>query len=250
MTMDENIIFGINPVLALLADPDRSVDSLTVLKGGHGKRLQEAVDLARQRGIRPRFVDRQSLDRLTGGLSHQGLSARAAIRRQPSFKQILPKFLAGKNSLLLLLDSVEDPRNLGAIIRSAEAFGVTAVIVPKDRSAALSASAAKTSAGAAERMDVVRITNLAHTITELKEADVRVVGLVGEEKRSIHEESFSGPTALVLGGEGKGLRHLTRERCDTLVSIPIIGGVGSLNVAVAGGIACYEVRRKQRENHV
>ncbi|MBF0195129.1 MAG: 23S rRNA (guanosine(2251)-2'-O)-methyltransferase RlmB [Magnetococcales bacterium] len=241
------MVIGVNPVQALFADANRPVEYLAVAKGAGGKRIQEIVDKARDQGLRTRFVDRQTLDGMSGGLAHQGVIARAGIRKQPTFKQIIAKVIGNPNALLVLLDGVEDPHNLGAIIRSSESFGVIAVILPKDRSAALSAVAAKASAGAVERLDVVRVTNLTRSIDELKEQGVQVVGLAGEEAQEISKASLKGPVALVMGGEGKGLRRLTRDHCDTLVSIPITGGVGSLNVSVAAGVALYEVQRSRGE---
>ena len=243
---DTGMVIGVNPVSALFLDSSRPVEYLAVAKGAGGKRIQEIVDKAREQGLRTRFVDRQTLDGMTGGLAHQGVVARAGMRKQPSFKQIISLVKATPEALLILLDGVEDPHNLGAIIRSAESFGALAVILPKDRSAALSAVAAKASAGAVERLDVVRVTNLTRAIDELKENGVQVFGLAGEDgAKAINQVSFQGAVALVMGGEGKGLRRLTRDHCDAVVSIPITGGVGSLNVSVAAGVSLYEVQRSR-----
>ncbi|MBF0359233.1 MAG: 23S rRNA (guanosine(2251)-2'-O)-methyltransferase RlmB [Magnetococcales bacterium] len=239
------MVIGVNPVQALFADANRPVEYLAVAKGAGGKRIQDIVEKAREQGLRTRFVDRVAMDNMTGGLAHQGVVARAGIRKQPSFKQIMAKVVDNPKALLILLDGVEDPYNLGAIVRSAESFGAVAVILPKDRAAALSAVAAKASAGAVERLDVVRVTNLTRAIDELKEGGVQVLGLAGGEATVISQAKFDGPVALVMGGEGKGLRRLTRDHCDQLVSIPITGGVGSLNVSVAAGIALYEVQRSR-----
>ncbi|MBF0455069.1 MAG: 23S rRNA (guanosine(2251)-2'-O)-methyltransferase RlmB [Magnetococcales bacterium] len=239
------MVIGVNPVQALFQDANRPVEYLAVSKGAGGKRIQEIVDKAREQGLRTRFVDRQTLDGMTGGLAHQGVVARAGIRKQPSFKQLIARVKGSPQTLLVLLDGVEDPHNLGAIIRSAESFGAMAVVLPKDRSAALSAVAAKASAGAVERLDVIRVTNLTRAIDELKGCGVQVWGLAGEEgAEPIQKVAFPQSVALVLGGEGKGLRRLTRDHCDGLLSIPITGGVGSLNVSVAAGVALYEVRRR------
>lgn len=240
-----DLIYGINPVLALLSDTNRAVESVTLLKGGHGNRLQEAVDLSRQRGIRLRFVDRATLDRMTGNAVHQGLVARAGFRKQPVFDEILDRVEQTDVALLVLLDSVEDPRNLGAVIRSAEAFGAMAVVLPKDRAAPLSSVAIKASSGAGERLDVVRVVNLVRAIGELQKRGVNVYGLVGEAEVCLENFAFVGSVALVLGSEGKGLRRLTREKCDQLLAIRMGGLVGSLNVAVAAGIGLYEVQRSR-----
>ncbi|MBF0418233.1 MAG: 23S rRNA (guanosine(2251)-2'-O)-methyltransferase RlmB, partial [Magnetococcales bacterium] len=164
-------------------------------------------------------------------------------RVQPTWDALLDRLDGLEAPILLLLDGIEDPRNLGAIIRSAEAFGVEAVVLPRDRSAPLSGVAVKASAGAAERVDVIRVTNLARAMNELKEYGVRVIGLDGEAGATLQDGTWRGALAWVLGSEGQGLRRLTRERCDAVVAIPMAGGVGSLNVATAAGIALYETRR-------
>ena len=239
-----DFIHGLNPVLAVLADPDRVVESITFLKGGHGNRLQEVIELARQRGLRPHFADRVTLDRLSNHAVHQGVVARLALRRQPSFDDLLDRIQHATRCLLILLGGIEDPRNLGAVIRSAEAFGAMAVILPRDRTAPLSSVAIKASAGAGERLDVVRVINLSRAIGELQDRGVAIYGLAAEAEHALADFSFSGSVALVLGSEGKGLRRLTREKCDGLLAIPMAGAVGSLNVAVAAGIALYEVQRQ------
>ncbi|MBF0212107.1 MAG: 23S rRNA (guanosine(2251)-2'-O)-methyltransferase RlmB [Magnetococcales bacterium] len=241
------MVFGFNPVLAVLADGARSVESLLMLQGARSGRTREVERLAGERGIRPRFVERYLLDRFTEGGVHQGVALRVGVRVQPTWEMLLDRLEDRIDPVLLLLDGVEDPRNLGAILRSAEAFGVEAVILPRDRSAPLSSVAVKASAGAAGRMDTLRVTNLARAITELKDHGVRVLGLDGEAAMTIDggQEDWQGAVALVMGGEGQGLRRLTRERCDALLSIPMTGGVGSLNVATATGIALYELRRRR-----
>ncbi|MBF0179697.1 MAG: 23S rRNA (guanosine(2251)-2'-O)-methyltransferase RlmB [Magnetococcales bacterium] len=240
---EEEIVFGFNPALAILADGTRPVESVHLLIGGRGGRFVEAETLARSRGLRPRLLERAALDRLTGGGTHQGIAVRVGARVQPTWDTLLERLEERIDPLLLVLDGIEDPRNLGAILRCAEAFGVEAVILPRDRSAPLSSVAVKASAGAAGRVDAVRVVNLARALTELRDRGVRVVGLAGDAPRHLDAGSLAGPLALVLGGEGKGLRRLTKERCDELLAIPMRGGVGSLNVAVAVGIALYETRR-------
>ncbi|MEO5331303.1 MAG: 23S rRNA (guanosine(2251)-2'-O)-methyltransferase RlmB [Magnetococcus sp. YQC-5] len=248
MINEGDMVYGFNPALAILADATRPVESMLLLQGGQGHRFREAEVLARERGLRPRFVERQALDRLTGGAVHQGIVVRVGVREQPTWDRLLDRLQQQINPLLLLLDCVEDPRNLGAILRSAEAFGVEAVVLPRERSAPLSAVAIKASAGAAERVDVVRVTNLARAMMDLRNQEFRLVGLTGEAPRFLANADLQGPMALVLGGEGKGLRRLTRDRCDELLSIPMMGAVGSLNVATAAGIALYEVQRSRNEH--
>lgn len=239
----DTIIYGINAVMALLADPNRVVSTLTLLKGGATPRLQALLALARARGVHPRFVARAALDQMTEQGVHQGVAAQASVRQQPGFDEILARLDTSDRGLLVILDGMEDPRNLGAIIRSAEAFGAMAVIVPKDRTAPLSSVAIKASAGAGERVDVVRVVNVARAIDALRQHGVYVYGLAGEGTTRLEGFSFIGTVALVLGSEGKGLRRLTRERCDALLAISMHGQVGSLNVAVAAGIGLYEVQK-------
>ncbi|MEO5346091.1 MAG: 23S rRNA (guanosine(2251)-2'-O)-methyltransferase RlmB [Magnetococcus sp. YQC-9] len=247
MTVEAEVLFGLNPVMAVLADAARPVESLWMVAGLHGGRVREVERLAQERGVRPKFIERAAMDRLTGGAVHQGVALRVGVRAQPSWESLLARLETVVDPVLLLLDGIEDPRNFGAILRCAEAFGVEAVILPRDRSAPLSGVAVKASAGAAERVDVIRVTNLARAMNELREYDVRVVGLDGDADVRLDDAGvdWSGPLALVLGSEGRGLRRLTRERCDRLVAIPMAGGVGSLNVATAVGIALYEVRGRK-----
>ncbi|MBF0342070.1 MAG: 23S rRNA (guanosine(2251)-2'-O)-methyltransferase RlmB [Magnetococcales bacterium] len=249
MTDTADVVFGVNPVLAVLGDGARPVESLSLLQGVRGGRLREVELLALERGVKPRFVERPALDRLAGGGVHQGVVLRVGVRVQPTWEGLLERLEERVDPVLVLLDGVEDPRNLGAILRSAEAFGVEAVVLPRDRAAPLSGVAVKASAGAAGRMDTVRVTNLARAMVELKHYGFRVIGLDGAAQDSLHGSGadWRGPLALVLGGEGKGLRRLTRERCDGLLAIPMTGGVGSLNVATAAGIALYELRRRRME---
>ncbi|MBF0628598.1 MAG: 23S rRNA (guanosine(2251)-2'-O)-methyltransferase RlmB [Magnetococcales bacterium] len=248
MSDEAEVVFGFNPVLAVLADGARPVESLLLLQGVRSGRAREVEQLAGERGIRPRFVERPILDRFTGGGVHQGVALRVGVRMQPTWDNVLDRLETTPDPLLLLLDGVEDPRNLGAILRSAEAFGVMAVVMPRDRSAPLSGVAVKASAGAAGRIDTVRVTNLARAITELQDRGVRVLGLDGAAPLTIDDPQadWQGAMALVLGGEGQGLRRLTRERCDGLLAIPMVGGVGSLNVATAAAITLYECHRGRR----
>lgn len=242
---EQEFVFGVNPVLAILTSKERPIESMVALKGGRGDKFQQALGLAKERGIRPRLVDRQALDRLTGTANHQGLALRVGFRVQPSFEQFLTRIQPHAKDLLIILDGVEDPRNLGAILRTAEAFGALGVVLPKDRAAPLSGAAVKASAGAAERIDVVRVTNLARAMKTLQDKGVQLVGLDGSAELSLDKYAFQGTIALILGNEGKGLRRLTKENCDVLVSIPMQGKTGSLNVAVACGIACHTCRQQQ-----
>ncbi|MBF0348100.1 MAG: 23S rRNA (guanosine(2251)-2'-O)-methyltransferase RlmB [Magnetococcales bacterium] len=245
---EQEWVFGLNPVLALLTAAQRPIESMVALSGGRGEKFHRALTLAKERGFRPRLVDRQALDRLTGTAAHQGIALRVGVRVQPSFDQLLQRLTPDARDLVIILDGVEDPRNLGAMIRTAEAFGALAVVLPKDRTAPLSGTAVKASAGAAERMDTIRVTNLARAMKSLQNQGVQIIGLEADAGYSLANHSFQGPVALVLGNEGKGLRRLTREHCDILAAIPIQGGAGSLNVSVACGIASHICRDWQRKN--
>ncbi|MGN7611696.1 23S rRNA (guanosine(2251)-2'-O)-methyltransferase RlmB [Magnetococcales bacterium HHB-1] len=242
-------IVGINAVLALLQDPERPVDEVCVLHGSRNRRVGEIIDHARARGVRPKFLDRNWFDRLNLGVIHQGVAVRAALRVQPRFEPLLEKLSKQETPpLLLILDGVLDPGNLGAIMRSAWMFGAHAVITTKDRAAPLTPVAAKASVGAAEKLDLVRVTNLARALRTLQEENFFIFGLAGEAEKSLSQANFSGASALIMGSEEKGLRRLTREHCDELLAIPMIEKGGSLNVSVAAGVALYEVQRQRGQN--
>jgi 23S rRNA (guanosine2251-2'-O)-methyltransferase len=211
-------------------------------------RLQELRALAGEAGIAIRDSDEQGLDRLADGERHQGVVVELAPRAGDPETQLEEALeaLAGSPPLLLVLDGVTDPHNLGACLRSADAAGVAAVIVPRDRAAGLTPVVRKVAAGAAETVPLVQVVNLARTLRELKERGVWLVGTADDASRTLYEVDFRGPTAIVLGSEGEGMRRLTREACDQLVSIPMGGAVESLNVSVATGVALFEVVRQRR----
>jgi 23S rRNA (guanosine2251-2'-O)-methyltransferase len=244
-------IAGINAVAAALAhDPDH-VSEVLLEAGAKNARLTEIEERAHQLGISARRVPLQSLNGIAGGLRHQGAIARYAGARSHDEAE-LPELIevAGTRALLLVLDGVQDPHNLGACLRSAAAAGVTAVVIPKDKSAPVNATVRKTSSGTADRVPVVRVTNLARAMKTIRDAGVWVYGLAGEEGGSLYALDLRGPVALVLGGEADGMRRLTRENCDALAHIPMPGadaqgGVESLNVSVATGVALFEVVRQR-----
>jgi 23S rRNA (guanosine2251-2'-O)-methyltransferase len=210
------------------------------------RRLQELVSLAQSAQIPVRHIDRDDLDSATDGANHQGVVAwvqMASARSEQDLADILAA--AEEPPLLLVLDGVTDPHNLGACLRSADGAGATAVIAPKDKAAGLTPVAVKVASGAAETMPFVQVTNLARTLDTLKEEGIWLVGLSDDAPRSLYETDLSGPVALVLGNEGSGLRRLTRERCDYLAALPMRGRVESLNVSVASGICLYEVARRR-----
>jgi 23S rRNA (guanosine2251-2'-O)-methyltransferase len=208
--------------------------------------LQEVARIARDRGLEPHLVNREDLDILAPEARHQGVVARCLV--QPAFTEeqlfVLLDNLE-EPPLLLLLDGVQDPHNLGACLRTAEALGVHAVVAPKDRSVGLTPVVRKVASGAAERIPFVPITNLARLIRELRDRGLWLVGTVVNGGESLYKMDLKGPLALVLGAEDRGLRRLTREHCDCLIHIPMRGAVGSLNVSVAAGVCLFEAQRQR-----
>jgi 23S rRNA (guanosine2251-2'-O)-methyltransferase len=231
-------------VRALLERRPETVVTAKVLRDGGGNVGELAKALA-ARGIAVERVSRNDLDRLTDGGVHQGIVVEVAAAPEFSIGDFEALVLErGRALRLLVLDGVEDPRNLGACLRTADAAGIDAVVVPKDHSAKLTPAAIKTSTGAAETVPMYRAPNLARALAWLKEAGVWVVGADGEAPRSLYATKLAPPVAMVLGGEGRGVRRLTRDLCDELVHIPMSGTVESLNVSVATGIVLFELKRQ------
>ncbi len=232
------MIAGIHPVReALLAR--RAFDRVLVARGAGGPRLQEIIDLARERSIALRFEPREALDRLANSAAHQGVVAVGAAHSYADLSQVLPGA-----RLLIVLDGVEDPHNLGAIVRSAHAAGANAVIVPERRAAGLTETVAKAATGALEHLPVVRVGNINLTLEELKKAGFWIYGLDERGGQLYAETGYTAPTVFVLGGEGHGLHDLVKKHCDALVRIPMAGAIASLNVSVAAGIVLFEWRRR------
>lgn len=202
--------------------------------------------LAKERGVPVQTVEQHRLDRLAEGANHQGLAAVMASKEYVEVEDLLGNRADGQPPLLVILDEINDPRNLGAILRTADAAGVNGVIVPRRRSAALTPAAAKTSAGAIEYVPVARVTNLARTIDYLKDCGLWVVGAHGQAEEIYWDVDLTGPLAVVIGGEDKGLGRLVRNKCDFLVRLPMAGRVGSLNASVAAALLLYEVLRQRR----
>lgn len=237
-------LYGLHAVRAVLERRPETVLSAKVLRDASGK-LAELERALVARGITLERVSRGELDRLTGGGVHQGIVVDVAGTPEFTIGDFEALVMArGRALRLLVLDQVEDPRNLGACLRTADAAGIDAVVVPRDRSAKLTAAAVKTSTGAAETVPVFRAPNLARTLAWLKEAGVWVVGADGEAPQSLYATKLAPPVAIVLGGEGRGVRRLTRDLCDELVRIPMHGTVESLNVSVATGIVLFELLRQ------
>lgn len=246
--MAEELIHGLHAVAAALEYEPEQVHGLWVERQRRDGRIQALLDQASQQGVKIHLTDRTELDRMSGGARHQGVVARLAVRQRTPGETDLPALLAAVEGplLLLVLDGVQDPHNLGACLRSAAAAGAHAVIAPADRSVGLNATVRKVACGAAEIVPVVTVTNLARALRALQEQGIWIVGAAGEAEDSLYEVDFTPSTAIVLGGEEKGLRRLTREVCDRLARIPIAeGGVASLNVSVAAGIFLFEARRQR-----
>jgi len=219
-----------------------------LLAGGRdARRLDELRALAARAGVPVAEADDATLERLAAGVRHQGVVAEIAPRAVDPETQLEEALeAAGAAPLLLVLDGVQDPHNLGACLRSADAAGVAAVIVPRDRAAGLTAAVRKVAAGAAETVPLVPVVNLARTLREFKARGVWLVGADDAAERTLYEADLTGPVALVLGSEGEGMRRLTRECCDQLVAIPMAGAVESLNVSVAAGVVLFEAVRQRR----
>ncbi len=245
--MAEHLVYGIHPVLSLLQNPQRQVYKLYVSKARNDKRLQEALDIAKKSNIFIELLSPELIKQRFGHMQHQGIIAEAEPFKAYT-EADLPKLLeaASKPCLILILDGITDPHNLGACLRSADAAGVSFVIAPKDNSADITPVVSKVASGAAESIPFIRVTNLARCIKQLKEAGVWVYGAAGEAEQSIYDLDYQGTsTAIVMGAEGPGLRRLTREVCDGLFALPMRGQVSSLNVSVATGICLYEVLRQR-----
>lgn len=244
--MSESWIVGINPVEGALANDPSRVREVLIEQGAHNPRLRALNDDARRLGIRVHARPRAMLDRLAGAARHQGVIARYDAP-PPLTDQDLPALIetAAGAALFLVLDGVTDPHNLGACLRSAAAANATGVIVPKDRAAGITPVVRRASASAADRVPFVAATNLARALRAMKEAGVWLTGLAGDASASIYDIDLTGPAALVLGGEGEGMRRLTREACDHLARIPMPGAMESLNVSVAAGIVLFEAVRQR-----
>jgi 23S rRNA (guanosine2251-2'-O)-methyltransferase len=240
------LIYGIHAIEAALTHDPGNIIELYFEGDSHNARLKELSERARDAGLKPHARDKAALDKMTGGARHQGAVARYRTpppRSEAELATLVEK--AGADALLLVLDGVTDPHNLGACLRSAEAAGVTAVVVPKDKAAGITPTVRKASAGAADRIAFFAVTNLARTLKALKQQGVWLAGLAGDAAQDFYSLDLKGPLAIVLGSEGEGMRRLTRESCDYLAKIPMRGSVESLNVSVAAGVVLFEALRQR-----
>lgn len=244
---DARILFGFHAVLSRLRQHAASVQEILIDRDRIDARMKDLLSMAQNADVRVMQVERSRLDGMAGmNGRHQGVIARVVDTPIPykDIHDILESDL-DEPPFFLILDGVEDPHNLGACLRVADAMGVHAVIAPKDRAVGLNATVRKVACGAAETVPFIAVTNLARTIRELKEAGVFVVGTTMDAPGTLHNTKLQGPIALVLGAEGDGMRRLTTEACDALITIPMYGSVESLNVSVASGICLYEIRRQR-----
>jgi 23S rRNA (guanosine2251-2'-O)-methyltransferase len=238
-----NWMTGFHAVEEALA-AGRPLDRILIARGRHGERIEAVVQKAKSRGVPVRFEDRQQIDRLVGTREHQGIAALSAAKRAVELEDLIASH--NNNGLLVLLDGVEDPHNLGAIVRTALAAGAQGVVIPERRAAGLTDTVERASAGALAHLPVARVKNLVRAMEQMKEAGYWLVGLDEHAEKSYTAVDLKGSVGIVLGNEGEGLHELTRKRCDFLVSIPTSGPVRSLNVSVAAGVILFEGVRQRR----
>ena len=241
--MTDQTVYGLYAVKKMLQFSIEDCEELICLQTKN-QRLLEIISLAKQKDLRVSYQSRDQLTSLSGSEKHQGcvLRVKAGHAKAFSLHELLQNITP--QSLFLVLDGVQDPHNLGACLRTADAAGVAAVIVPKDRAASMTPVVKKVAAGAAESVPLVTVTNLARSLKEMKEAGIWLVGTTGDAEKSLYDENLQGPLALVMGAEGEGMRRLTAEACDYLVKLPMKGRVESLNVSVATGVCLYELLRQ------
>jgi 23S rRNA (guanosine2251-2'-O)-methyltransferase len=242
--MKSKMIFGFHAVMARIRHDASSIEEIYIDAERHDARMKDLVRAAKEANVRMIHADDARLNAIVGTRRHQGVVAKAG---ELSLARNLDELLDAIEGppLLLILDGVTDPHNLGACLRVADGAGAHAVIAPKDRAVGLNATAAKVASGAADTVPYITVTNLARTLRELKERDIWVIGTDDNAEKGLYEADFAAPAALVMGSEGEGMRRLTRDTCDVLVSIPMAGSVESLNVSVASGVCLYEARRQR-----
>lgn len=242
-----NVIFGINAVSEALKARGRAFEWVGVAKERHDLRLQKLIQECRHNSVAVRFLTRIELDRMAATGSHQGVVAVTSSKQYADVDDVLAA-KRGEHALVIVLDGVEDPHNLGAILRTADAAGADGVVIPERRAVGVTGTVAKASAGASEHLPVAKVTNIARTLDELKAKNLWIVGLDERGKQNYDSVDYKMDCAVVLGAEGKGLHDLVARKCDFLVSIPMLGKVPSLNVSVAAGVVLYEVVRQRRKS--
>ena len=243
--LPEDVLIGRNAVIEALRS-ERGINKILLAEGDRAGSVKEILSLARERGIVVQSVNRSKLEALAGGMRHQGVLAYVSPVAYAELENILKRAAEKEEPpFLLLLDELEDPHNLGALLRTADAAGVHGVLIPKRRSVPLNATVAKTSAGAVEYVPVARIGNISQTLRELKQKGMWVAGADMGGEQTYYEADLTGPLVLVIGSEGHGMSRLTREQCDFVVRMPMAGRINSLNASVAGSILMYEVMRQR-----
>ncbi len=242
--MKSKMIFGFHAVTARLRHEASSVEEIYIDASREDRRMQDLIKAAKAVNVRVIPADDQRLSNIVGTRRHQGVVAKAG---ELSLARNLDELLDAIEGppLILILDGITDPHNLGACLRVADGAGAHAVIAPKDRAVGLNATAAKVASGAAETVPYITVTNLARTLRDLKEREILLIGTTEDAEKGLYDADFTGGAALVMGSEGEGMRRLTRETCDVLVSVPMFGSVESLNVSVASGVCLYEARRQR-----
>ncbi len=246
--MNEHFVYGVHAVAALLANPHRTIYKIFIANERADKRMLDLIDKAQQSSISIEHLSTQKMNQRFSDYKHQGIVAQASALPEYNESHLIPLLEASKKpALILILDGLTDPHNLGACLRSADATGVDFVLIPKDKSASITPVVSKVACGAAESIPLVRVTNLVRAMNSLKEQGIWIYGAAGEAKSSLYQTDCSGSMAIVMGAEGEGLRRLTREHCDGLFSLPMLGTVESLNVSVATGVSLYEVIRQRQK---
>ena len=242
------IVYGMHPVRALLMRRPTDVIRLTIGQDRDDARQRELLRLAKENGLTVAMAQVADLDRLCGGAAHQGVVAEVRASAALNENGLLDLLVASASpALVLVLDGVTDPHNLGACLRTADAAGVVAVVAPRDRAVGLTPAVRKVAAGAAETVPFAQVTNIARSLRDLKAAGLWIVGTAADADRELHAADLTGPLAIVMGSEGQGLRRLTRDSCDFCIRLPMLGAVESLNVSVATGIVLFEALRQRRK---
>ena len=240
-----HLIYGINAVAEALKAKSRAFSAVSVAQERHDIRLKRIIEECHKLGIPVRFMSRQELDDMAGNGAHQGVVAVSTAKQYSGLEDVIAG-KRGEYSLIVVLDGVEDPHNLGAIIRTADAAGADGVVIPERRAAGVTGTVTKASAGATAHLPIARVTNIARTVDDLKGSNIWVVGLDERGTQSYDTLDYNMDCAVVLGAEGKGVHDLVRRKCDFLVSLPMLGKVPSLNVSVAAGVVLYEILRQRR----